>query len=227
MSVERTPTLAGAGVALGAALGAVAALVDAPRQLVPFAAVGVGLLVVGAGVALQANDRRIAGRVAALVGFGVGLAGLGLAASVPGGLFAQVVLATGLLGAYALSLGLYPVRRAWSRPLAVVGTALLVGAAALDSVLHGIPVPRLLASVTAALVAWDAAERAITLGEQVGRRARTATVELLRGGATATVGALACVVSLAAFGATPAVLPTATLALLLAVALLATTSLFA
>jgi hypothetical protein len=221
MSPARTPTLAGAGVALGAALVSVAALVDAPRQLVPVATVGAGLLVVATGVALQGNGQHVAGRATSLAGFGIGLAGVGLATSVPGSLFAQVVLSAGLLGAYALLMALYPVRRAWSRPLVVVGTVLLVGAAALDSVLRGVPVSRLLASVTTALVAWDAAERAITLGEQVGRRARTTTVELLRGGATVAVGALACAVSFVAFGATPAVLPTTTLALLLAAALVA------
>ena len=226
MSVARTPTLAGSGVALGAALVSVAALADAPRQLAPVATVGVGLLVVGTGGALQASGRRIAGRATALTGFAVGLAGVGLAASVPATLFAQAVLSVGLFGAYALLMALYPVRRALSRPLVVVGTVMLVAAAALDSVLAGVATHRLLASVTAAVVAWDASERAITLGEQVGRRARTAGVELLRSGASVALGAFACVVSFVAFGATPAVLPPATLALLLAAALLAMGSLF-
>jgi hypothetical protein len=71
-------------------------------------------------------------------------------------------------------------------PLLAVGCACLIGAALATGLAGGAPV-RLVLSVAATFVAWDLGEHAVTLGEQLGRRAVTARLEFLHAAGAITV----------------------------------------
>lgn len=109
-----------------------------------------------------------------------------VAAGVPG-LFAGEGLATGTVGVLLLGVGV--VRSA--RRLVTLGA----GAMLLGAILAGyawVPPWAVLVSVAATVVAWDVAENAIGLGEQVGRQAETTRAELAHaGGSTAVAVATA------------------------------------
>lgn len=97
-------------------------------------------------------------------------------------------------GVGCVLLGLY--RR--SRTLLGGGLACFVVGAVLAA-LAGVPVEPLLLGSASAVLAWDAGERAITVGEQLGRTASTARIELLHATATAFVGSWSVGITYLAF----------------------------
>lgn len=109
------------------------------------------------------------------------------------------------------------VGRRWAVNL---GALFLLGGVALGGA-GDAPEPWVLTAAVAAVVAWDAGQNAIGLGEQLGREADTARAELAHTGATvaigATTGGVAYVLYLVAGGQQP--LP-AVLLLLVAVLVL-------
>lgn len=106
-----------------------------------------------------------------------------LVAVLSSGLYSWLALALGALGLLTLAAGL---ARGTTRPV-TLGAAGLVGGA-LAAGVEGAPVPAVLVSVTAAVVAWDVAGNAIGVGRQLGREAGTQRVETVHAAASATVG---------------------------------------
>lgn len=210
----RDPAPLGGAVTLIAALAGVAVLAGSVRQLLPVASYAASLLVVVVGASLRRRDRRLFGGATTLFGFGAVLASLGLAAALPESLGVQVTLTAGLSGATLFVLAVFPLRREWSRGLARFGTVVLVGCTVLAVVLETVGDLRAVVAVAATLVAWDAAERARTMGEEVGRGAATAGVELTRAGGTLAIATAGAGFALAAYGTTPAELPASVLAVL-------------
>lgn len=150
---------------------------------------------------------------------------------------AAVAAAAGLAAAGALA----PVD-AEGTALAAAGTALVVAGAVLASrrtrdlglawlvlaaVLAGLrgagPGPLLVAGV-AAVVAWDAADQAVGVGEQLGRAARTRRVEAVHAAGSLLVGLGGATVGYGAYRLAGGGTPVAALALLLvgAIALIVT-----
>lgn len=94
--------------------------------------------------------------------------------------------------------------------------------------LHGTglePLP-LLASLAAAVVAWDAGEQAINLGEQLGRNARTWSVEVSHTAGTTAFGGLAIGAAMTIHRADVTGLPIESLLLLLAAAVVLMVALY-
>ncbi|MFC6838461.1 DUF7519 family protein [Halomarina ordinaria] len=215
--VVRRPRPVSGALAVGGALAAVASVANAPAQL---AAVGVSL----AGVALLALGVAVFRRGARVVGASVGL--LGVLASF-GALGVGLALTTavtqraelvGLLGVPVLALGVVPLRRRVARRLVSTGVAFVVVGTVLSAATSAASVPASLASLVCAVVAWDAGERAVNLGDQLGADARTWPVELAHSGWSAAVGGASVGLALALFEMDVTGVPIAGLVLLLAAA---------
>lgn len=103
-------------------------------------------------------------------------------------------------------------RRAVTAGAALTFVGLLFGG------MVGLPAPPLLVGVTAAVVSWDVGENAISVGEQLGREAHTASAELAHAAVSAVVGAVAAGFGFAVYSLSGGGLPLATLAFMLVAA---------
>lgn len=108
---------------------------------------------------------------------------VGLVAVLSGGLYSWLALALGATGFLTLSVGLV---RGTDRPV-TIGAAGLAGGA-LAAGVEGAPVPAVLISVVAAIVAWDVAGNALGVGRQLGREAETGRLEAVHAATSAAVG---------------------------------------
>lgn len=205
MSFVSHPTRPGSALSLAAAVLALSlAATGGIGGLLP----GVVLVVLGY-LALTAastlrldGGNRTLGSLLLAAGVGLSLGGVAVgtlgAETLPSGL----VVAAGLLGVALIGAGLAPVPRVTiltPRRFVSAGTAALVVCVVLGGLFGQPEALSLLAATAAVVVAWDAGDQAISLGEHVGRRARTWPVELGHTGATAAYGA---VVVAATFGVT-------------------------
>jgi hypothetical protein len=196
------PTLFGAFLAVAAAVAGVAVVADTEAQLLAIGVEVVAVAALGAGAELRERGREgglaaPAGWLLLLVGVGAAVAAVALAVVEPDRLSRQLELVPGLIGVTLLALGVRPAsdRRIRSRYLVGAGAALVVIAAFTSGVVYGAGRRSLLAATAFAILAWDVGEQAISLGEQVGRRAETAAVTLVHVGAAAVVGVAAVAVA--------------------------------
>jgi hypothetical protein len=225
------PTRPGGALAVLVAV-AVVAVVSPPPAEAPFLGVGVEslglgieLLAVGVLAAAAGARRRghgVVGRLLLLAGVAVGVGGLVAVVAGAETLVRRIVVSVGVAGVGLLGAGVAPVRSSRSRGFVTAGAAAVTVAVVLSGLLTDASVPVLLGAMVATVVAWDVGEGAVSLGEQVGVRARTWSVELVHGAATAAVGAAVVAATLAVREADVTGLPLAGLLLLLcaAVALL-------
>ena len=168
--LERVPDHAGGLVALLAAALATASVADATGQLLALAGELLALLVVAVGVrGLRAGHRPLGGLIAVVGGLGV-LASIGYGIVTPAPTTRVVELLPGMVGLGVLFLGVLPLHPRWSRVLVSAGAILVGGGLLASGVVLEAGRFRLLAGTALVVVAWDAAEQAVNLGEQVGRR---------------------------------------------------------
>lgn len=182
------PTVPGAVGALLAGVAAVALLIDGGGQWQALVVTVVGLALSGGGYAAWNRGRRVGGGLLAVAGGLAVAVGLVLAGTLPESAVQRLELLPGLLGLAVLFAGLLPVRSGWERALVTVGTALLFVGVVTSGVVRGASQLRLLVAGVAVVLAWDLGEQAVSLGGQVGRRARTHRAELVHGGATLAAG---------------------------------------
>lgn len=200
---------------MGAGLASVGLVASAGPQLQALGIEAVGLLVLALGIELRHRDQRVVGWLVALGGAGVVAAAVGAGLSAGASMSDRVELLPGMIGLVPLVAGVSGLRAGWGRHLVTAGSALLLANAVGSGVVLRTGRPGLLAAVVAVVVAWDLGERSINLGEQVGRQARTRSVELVHGLGTAAVGAVAAVAAVAVAGNGATDLPLAGLAALL------------
>jgi hypothetical protein len=192
------PTRPGGVLALLAAVGVVAAATAGGAEAggqADAASLGLGLaaelvgvaLLVGAAAAHRRGRAVVAGLLL-LAGVGGLVGGVVAVVTGPGTLPTRLVAGTGVAGVGVLGAGVAPVRSDRARGLVTAGAAVLTVAVVLGGVLTDVGALPLLGAMVAAVVAWDAGERAVSLGEQVGVRARTWPVEVTRTTATALYG---------------------------------------
>jgi len=116
-------------------------------------------------------------------------AGLALApalvAALAGGLYTWPALLVGAAGLLGLAVGLV---RGSRSAVTLGGTGLFAGAVLAGA--EGAPVGPVLVGATAAVVAWDVATTAVSVGEQLGRDAETGRLEATHALASAGVGAV-------------------------------------
>ena len=155
-------------------------------------------------VRLDPRPSRTGTAVAGLVGF------VAVTAQAVGG----PAVVVGGVGLVALVAGL---RRGVRRLVSLGVFGLLLGVLVAGAV--GVPTELLLVSAAASAVAWDVADQAVSLGEQVGRGADTARAELVHAAGSALVATLAVTAAYIVFTAVTGG-PVVALALLLLGAIL-------
>ncbi|SFF77958.1 hypothetical protein SAMN04488063_0255 [Halopelagius inordinatus] len=206
MTFVSHPTRFGSVLSLGLAVVAVA-LVASGGDGGPGVSLGLAVGLVCLGTLAMASAAGVGGddgyrsleAVLLVVGVGLSLAGVGFGTLEAETLPLRIVLAAGLLGVSLLGAGLAPAPAVRPRHLVGVGTGVLVVAVVLAGLMTEVGSLSLLSAMAAVVVAWDAGENAVSLGEHVGRRARTWPVELGHTGASASYGT---VVVAATFGVT-------------------------
>lgn len=188
------PTRVGSAVSLAAAVGAMALVVPDGAGSVLSLAAAVGLVLLGAVAAraaanVRGGGSRSLGAVLLAVGAGLAVAGVGVGVLAVETLPHRIVVAAGLLGVCLLGAGLAPMPGVRPRRLVSAGSGALVVCVLLAGLMTAVEALPMLAATAATVVAWDAGENAVSLGEHVGRRARAWPVELGHSGATAAYGA--------------------------------------
>lgn len=197
----RRPAVASSVIALAAGSVAVALVVDTTLQRgILRLAVG-GVLAFGIGGRLVRHGETALRALGALVALGGGLVvlvAMEQAATQPPQIIHRIELLPGIVGLWTLSAALAPVRFLWSRALTDVGTGFVFLGVLVTGVTQGVGTTALLFATLATILAWDAAENAVSVGGQIGvlRGARTVRAELTHSGVTASVGVGAIVVVL-------------------------------
>lgn len=194
----RRPTLASAAAAMVAGTFSIGLLAGSAvqRRLLAVAVVGVAAFAVGG--RLWRRDRGTAGAVLALCGCLLVAVAAGYATVRPPLLIQRFELFPGILGLWVLAAALVPVRFGWSRMLVDAGTGLLFVAVLVSGVVRGASTGAIVVAAAATVLAWDAAENAVSMGGQTGADAATDTrrAELVHVGATAGVAVVAVAVVL-------------------------------
>lgn len=177
-----------ASAALAVLFGAAAiAVFDHPTVRAGLAVETVALCLL-AGATLAWRRSRVAGLVAGSLAVAAALAPVGLLWVRTENLLLVAQFGPGTVGLAVLAVGLFVFA---SRRLVKAGTGLLFLSVLTVGVVRQPPLATLLGSGVLTVLAWDAGENAIGLGDQLGRRASTYRVEAVHLGGTALVGALA------------------------------------
>lgn len=222
----RRPTPAGSALAVAASVVAVGLVADAAvqRRILAVAVAGVVAFAVGAGAWRRGHP--LVGAVLATGGAVVALYGLALAGTRPTAHVHRFELLPGLLGAWLLAAGLAPVRVGWERRLVATGSGLVFLAVLTSGLVRTTSLTSLLVAGALTVLAWDAAENAVSLGAQMGSRARTRRAELVHSAASALVAAVAVLLALSVHRLDVDGLPLAALAALLVAGVVLTLAYF-
>lgn len=192
VTTHRPVPLSAVLAVLAAAL-AVGLIATAVAQRVALLVGLVGAVGLGCGPELRHRGHGLLGGIVGLVGAGLVAAGVGLAV-VRAAQFTHIVeLVPGLLGVGLVALALGPLWPGRERAVFSVGTALVMVGILVSGVVYESDARTLLLAGLLTVLAWDLAEQAVNLGEQVGREARSYPVQAVHGGATVAVGAVAVV----------------------------------
>lgn len=218
-TATQRPTRLASALAVGVAL---AAMWKLGVSSLPLGLELVGVVALAVGFGLWRREWLVAG---AMVGF-VGVAGFAGAIAVVVSdierLSGLIRFVPGLVGVLVLALALVPVRGAGSRSLVKIGTALVFVAVLASGIFNAVSLGALLLAGAATVVAWDAGEHAINVGEHLGRSADTREVEVVHVAGTGLVAFVAVEVAKFSGGVGPDSLSLGSLVLLLvAVVLLA------
>lgn len=192
----RRPAIQSAGVSVAAGVLAIAIVADTPVQRRALAIALVGVVAFLGGGRLWRRGQRLGGGLLAATGTLGLLLALQLAALGPAQYIHRFELVPGVLGLWLLAAGVLPVRSGWERPLIDAGAGLLFVAVLTSGVVRGASVAALVVAGALTVLAWDAAENGVSVGDQLGTRASTRTGELVHVGGTAAVGCLAVVATL-------------------------------
>ena len=189
-TVHPHPSLLSSTVGVGIAVGVIGLLAqDAPVfPYISLHLLGLAILA-GAVVVLLRHDYRFLGTIGVTSGILLALLPAGLLVIHGHHEYVLLVAIPGMIGALVMAIGLLPVHRAGSRLLLKAGTGIIFLAVLAAGVVQVPTRPILLAGI-GTIVAWDAGEQAINIGEQLGSNARTASIELIHVGATLAVGGI-------------------------------------
>ncbi len=186
-AAKRPTVLSGALSALAA--GTVVALVGTERAVrVGLGVELAGLVLVAAGVAALRRERRALGVAAAALGAAVALAGLAVPVVRLADPRALVDVVPGLIGVAVLCCALVPLRGSGSRWAVRAGIGLVFVAVLTGVVVQEVARGRAVVLATLCVAGWDLGENAVSLGRQLGRRARTWGPETTHALGTAAVG---------------------------------------
>lgn len=213
-----------AGLGLVAALVAVLLVADTGGVTTGLTLLLLGLVVLIGG--LQYRRSSPVGYLVALVGAVVALTGfvLPLRHSLPTQLLLE--LYTGMIGLALYALGIGALKQGMERRFVTAGVAFVFAGVLVTGVFQGTNTTGMLAATAACVVAWDAGEQAINLGEHVGTGSTAWSAELTHVGATTVVGIAAIVLTLGVHSLDVTGLPLSAFLTLLAAGLLSLAALY-
>ncbi|MBX0324295.1 hypothetical protein EGH21_14795 [Halomicroarcula sp. F13] len=195
------PTLVSSALAVTAAAAVLLALAGDATGVGTWLVVElVGLGIVGLGAAAYRTGYRVVGLPLGLVGAAVCAVAIGGFGSQGGPLSELLRLVPGFLGLAVLAAALVPVRGDGSRSLVKLGAGGLFACVVLAGLFQTADLTLLLGTAVGTIVAWDAGEHAIGVGEHLGRGATTWRLEASHVLATTLVGAVGAAVVLFARG---------------------------
>lgn len=213
-----------AGLGMTAALVAVLLVADSGGVTTGLTVLLLGLLVLVGGLRLR---RRSPLGYAVVLGGGI-LALAGFVLPLRHSLPTQLLLEryAGMIGLVLYALGIGAFKRGLERRFVTAGVAFLFAGILVTGVFQGTETTGMLAATVACVVAWDAGEQAINLGEHVGTASTAWSAELTHVGATTVVGIAAIAVTLGVHSLDVTGLPLSALLTLLAAALLSLAALY-
>ncbi|EMA51272.1 MULTISPECIES: DUF7519 family protein [Halococcus] len=219
-SIVKQPTYAGSVLAVVAAACVTGVLASQPVQ-VSIAGVGAvgAVLLLGSGL-VRRRGHRVLGGGFVFVGCSLVCLALGLSLLSPGGLFERIAFFGGTLAMACVVLGVFPLRQSWAGSLVGFGIVLFSCSLIFLAWISDPGRVQLLLGVGLTIVTWDVAEHAITLGNDVGRSARTYPVTMIHFVGSLGVGLAAGTVTLVVDSVQLPAIPIAALALLLGAVLL-------
>ena len=220
VSVVKQPAYAGCALAVVAAACVTGVLASQPIQLSIAGIEAIGaLLLLGSGLVRRREHWMLGGGLV-IVGCGLVCLTLGLSLFVPVGLFERIAFFGGSFAMACVILGVYPLRKSWARGFVGLGIVLFSCSLAFLVWVSNPSGLQVLLGVGLTIVTWDMGEHAITLGDDVGRSARTYHVTMAHFAGSLGVGFVAGAVALVGSRVELPALPIATLALLLGAVLL-------
>lgn len=143
------------------------------RQLLVVAVVGVIFFALGG--RLWHRRHRGVGAVLAICGCLLVAGAVGYTVVLPPQVIHRLELLPGILGLWTLAGALLPIRFRWSRILIDAGTGLLLVSVLTSGVVRGTSTVALLLAGATTILAWDAAENAVSIGGQIGAHGGAAT----------------------------------------------------
>lgn len=218
-STVRQPAYAGGVLAVVTAACVTSVLASQPIQVSIAGVEVVGALLLLGSRLVRRRGHRILGGALLLVGCGVICLSLGLGLLAPGGLFERIAFFGGVLALACVVLSVFPLKQSWARSLNGFGAMLFSCSLVFLAWISTPTELQVLLGVGLTIVTWDMAEYAITLGEDVGRSARTYPVTGMHFIGSLVVGIAAGVIALVMGRVELSAIPIAALALLLSAVL--------
>ncbi|WP_435317341.1 DUF7519 family protein [Haloarchaeobius sp. TZWSO28] len=188
VSVTYRPTMLSTVVAVVAALASLSLVGVARDSTMLLGAAGVGLFTLGLWVAWRWT--RLLGFVVSSLGVPLVGAAIVFAWTGVGRATVFATVAPALLGALLVAIGLAPGRGKRTRTLLKAGSGFVFLAVLVAGVTKQASFDSLLLAGVAAVVAWDAGETAVNVGEQLGQEPTTWPVESVHLFGTLVVGAI-------------------------------------
>ncbi|WP_114578796.1 hypothetical protein [Saliphagus sp. LR7] len=178
----------GATLALAMAIGASLAGSSGSLGTAPLVLVAIGVAFLPLGVAFGRRGHPLVGRGLSVSGVVVALAALtGAIALSPPLVILLPALSSGI-GLLFLAFGVHFVSGSAARALSLAGLTLVFLATVANATVAEQATWQPVAAVALVVVAWDTADRAITLGRRIGTDAGTVPVELMGVATTGAIG---------------------------------------
>ncbi|WP_299334192.1 DUF7519 family protein [Haloplanus sp.] len=190
-----TPTSGVLGLAAGTFAVGLVAGTTVQRLLLTVAVGGAAAFALGGRLWRR---RRTAGGLLGVCGSLAVVAAAGYAATRPERVVHRLELLPGLLGLWVLAAGLLPLRVRRGRLLIDIGAGLVFITVLTGGVVRGASTAALVVAAAATILAWDAAENAVSMGGQVGSCGATDSrrAELVHAGFSGCVAVVAVVATL-------------------------------
>lgn len=186
----RRPAPLSAGLAVVVALGTVVLLTgDQTVAVVLVECVGFG--VVSAGVVGYRRGWHTTGGIGVLAGAGIIGGAIVWGAVTAGGAPEAIKVLPGYVGGAVIFLGVLPVYGSGARWLVKAGAGFVLAGVLVTALLNSAGLEPLLIATAGSVVAWDLAENAINVGEQLGRETTTMHIEGVHALGTVVVAAVA------------------------------------
>ena len=176
--IDSVPATSSASIAFGTLLGACFIGLSGPIQTVALVLESIGLILFIGGVLLRRRNHIIVGRILTAVGVIAAVSVLVSIVALYPSLPILLISLSCTVGVLIFTLGVFPVYAKVAYPFAVTGVSFVFISMVANTVIDPPPFWRSAVAVSCVLLTWGIADRAITLGRQVGGTAETISAEV-------------------------------------------------